>query len=68
MKITWNEAHQIAGEIIDYLTEQGMDLSPADHDGDVVENIANAMFMHSGQRWSHKDQAWFTPYEARIIS
>lgn len=53
MDITWADAWQIAGEITDKLTEDGVELTMYQQ-----ERIASQIFEKNGQRWSNRDQEW----------
>lgn len=60
MEITWEEAHQIADEIVDRLTQAGVEVvfwkgpPPAD----AVEHIASIIFDKDHQIWSDRHQEW----------
>ena len=58
MKVTWEEAYQIAGEIVDVISENEIILKNIGGQ-DAVERVATIIYSHDGFWWRSYFQDWF---------
>ncbi len=63
MKITWYEANTLMGEVVEFLQENGADLTSlkipdVPGGGDAYEALAEVLVKHDGQRWNDRFSRW----------